>query len=151
MWYGPDRTGLPHTETAMLEHAGADVDERPDDPNPMLEYTTEFAAVLATSLTPAALAQKLGITPRRVRRMIREQRLYAMKIGGRLHVPAYQLSGHALVPNIARVNRAIANLDPVSVQRWFTTADPDLQDTTPLEWLKAGREVDAVLQVVPER
>ena len=151
MLYGPDRTGLPHTETAMLEHAGADIDERPDDPNPMLEYTTEFAAVLATSLTPATLAQKLGFTPRRVRRMIRKQSLYAMKIGGRLHVPAYQLSGHALVPNIARVNQAAAHLDPVSVQRWFTTPHPELQDMTPLDWLKAGREVDAVLRVVPAR
>ncbi len=151
MLHGPSRTELPYTETAMLEHAGLDVDERADDPSPMLEYTTGFAAVLATSLTPATLAQKLGFTPRRVRRMIRKQSLYAMKIGGRLHVPAYQLSGHALVPNIARVNQALAHLDPVSVQRWFTTADPDLEDMTPLDWLKAGREVEAVLKVVPER
>ena len=55
------------------------------------------------------------------------------------------------MPNIGRVNQAIAGLDPVSVQRWITTPDPDLQDMTPLNWLKAGRDADAVLRVAPER
>ena len=55
------------------------------------------------------------------------------------------------MPNIGRVNQAIAGLDAVSVQRWITTADPDLEGMAPLNWLKAGRDVDAVLSVVPER
>lgn len=149
--YGPSRTELTDVETAMLEDAGVHVDEMPDDTDPMLDYVTEFAAIRTTSLTPAALAQRLGITPVRVRQMIREEALYALRIGRRLFVPVYQLAGQALVPNIARVNQAIADLDPVSARRWFTTADPDLQDMTPLQWLKAGRDVNAVLQVLPER
>ena len=149
--YGPSRTELTDVETAMLEDAGVDVDERPDDTDPMLDYATEFAAIRTTSLTPTALARRLGITPVRVRQMIREEALYAMRIGRRLFVPVYQLAGQTLVPNIAPVNQAIAGLDPVSAQRWFTTADPDLQDMTPLQWLKAGREVNAVLQVLPDR
>lgn len=149
--YGPSRTELTDAEIAMLERAGVDLDERPDETDPMLDYAKEFAAILATSLTPAALAEMLGVTPVRVRQMIRERSLYAVRIEGRLHVPIYQLAKKALVPNIGQVNQAIADLDPVSVQRWITTADPDLQDTTPLNWLKAGRAVDAVLHVVPER
>ena len=117
----------------------------------MLDYAKEFAAILATSLTPAVLARTLGITPVRVRQMIRERSLYALRIEGRLHVPVYQLAGQTLVPNIGQVNQAIADLDPVSVQRWITTADPDLEDTTPLNWLKAGRKINAVLKVAPER
>lgn len=54
------------------------------------------------------------------------------------------------MPNIGRVNQAIADLDPVSVQRWVTTADPDLEGLTPLGWLNSGRDVKAVLKVVPE-
>lgn len=54
------------------------------------------------------------------------------------------------MPNISRINQAIAELDPVSVQRWTTTPDPDLEGLTPLNWLKAGRDLSAVLQVVPE-
>jgi len=46
---------------------------------------------------------------------------------------------------------SLADLDPVSVQRWITAADPDLDDMTPLNWLKTGRDVDAVLKVLPER
>ena len=61
------------------------------------------------------------------------------------------MTARALVPNIGRVNQEITDLDPVSAQRWLTTADPDLEDFTPLNWLKAGRDVDAVLNVVPER
>ncbi len=149
--YGPSRTELTDTEIAMLERAGVDLDERPDATDPMLDYATEFAAIRATSLTPAVVARTLGITPVRVRQMIRDGSLYAIRIEGRLYVPAYQLAGKTLVPNIGRMNQAIADFDPVSVHRWITAADPDLQDMTPLNWLKAGRDVDTVLKVVPER
>ena len=149
--YGPSRTELTETEITMLERAGVDLDERPDDADPMLDYATEFAAIRATSLTPAVVARTLGVTPVRVRQMIRDGSLYAIRIDGRLYVPVYQLAGQTLVPNIGRVNQAVADLDPVSVQRWITAADPDLQDMTPLNWLKAGRQVGAVLRVVPER
>ena len=147
--YGPSRTELTETEIAMLERVGVDLDERPDGTDPMLDYATEFAAIRSTSLTPAGLAKKLGVTPVRVRQMIRDRSIYAMRIEGRLHVPAYQVAGQRLVPNIGRVNQAIADLDAVSVQRWITAADPDLDDMTPLNWLKAGRDVDAVLKVLP--
>ncbi len=149
--YGPSRTELTDTEVAMLEKAGVDLDERPDDIDPLLDYATEFAAIRATSLTPLALARVLGVTPVRVRQMIRDGSLFAIRIEGRLHIPAYQLAGQALVPNIGRVNQAIAGLDAVSVQRWVTTPDPDLQGMAPINWLKAGRDVHAVLKVVPER
>lgn len=49
------------------------------------------------------------------------------------------------------MNPAIAGLDAVSVQRWITTADPDLEDMAPFDWLKAERDVDAVPKVAPER
>lgn len=149
--YGPSRTELSDAEIAMLERTGVELDERPGDTDPMLDYAKEFAAILATSLTPTVLAQTLGVTPVRVRQMIRERSLYALRIDGRLHVPVYQLAEQTLVPNVGKVNHAIADLDPVSVQRWITTADPDLQDMSPLNWLKSGREVNAVLKVVPER
>lgn len=45
-------TKLTDAETAMLEDAGVEVDERPDERDPMLDYATEFADLRATSLTP---------------------------------------------------------------------------------------------------
>ncbi len=149
--YGPSRTELTDAEIAMLEQAGVDLDERPDATDPMLDYATEFAAIRATSLAPTLLARTLGVTPGRVRQMIGTGSLYAIRLDGRLHIPAYQIAGRTLVPNVGRVNQALAGLDPVSVQRWITTADADLDGLTPLAWLKSGRDVAAVLQVVPER
>ena len=149
--HGPSRSELTQAEIAMLERAGVDLDEHSDQADPMLDYVKEFAAILATSLTPTVVAETLGVTPVRVRQMIREQSLYAIRIEGRWHVPLFQLANEKLVPNIGQVNQAIAELDPVSAQRWITTSDPDLEGLTPLEWLKAGRELEAVLRVVPER
>ena len=70
--YGPSRTELTNTDVAMLERAGVDLDERRNAADLMLDYATEFAAIRAKSLTPAALARTLCITPGRVRQMIRE-------------------------------------------------------------------------------
>lgn len=147
--YGPSRTELTAGEVGMLEQVGVHLDERPDEADPMLDYATAFAAIRETSLTPATLARALGVTPVRIRQMIRNGSLYAIRLEGRLHIPAYQVDGRALIPNIGRVNQALAGLDPVSVQRWITAADPDLGDASPLDWLKGGRDVDAVLRVVP--
>lgn len=106
--------------------------------------------VRATSPTPAALAEVLGVTVR-VRHMVCDGSLYAIRMAGRMHIPTFQLEGQTLVLNIGRVNPAIAGLDAVSVQRWITTADPDLEDMAPFDWLKAERDVDAVPKVAPER
>ena len=149
--YGPSRTELTGAEIVMLEWAGVDLHEHPDGADPMLDYATALAAICATSLTPAALAWMLGVTPVRVRQMIRSGSIYATRLDGRLHIPAYQIAGRALVPNIGRVNQALAGLDPVSARRWIMAPDADLEGMSPLNWLKAGRDVDAVLGVVPER
>ncbi|MDE0349179.1 MAG: hypothetical protein OXM56_05680 [Gammaproteobacteria bacterium] len=142
---------LTDAEDAMLEDAGVDLDEGLNDTDPMLDYDTEFADIQANSLTLETLARTLGMTPERVRQMICERALYAFRVDGKVYVPIHQIVGQTLLPDIAQVNQAIAHLDPVSVQRWLTTADPDLADMTPLDWLRAEREVSAVLQVAPER
>ena len=110
---------------------------------------------LATSLTPAAVARLLGLTPVRVRQLVRQRTLYAIRVDGRWHVPIFQFDGNALIPNIGQVTERLAELDPVSVMRWYTTADPELEDNsgnlmTPLEWLKSGRSAQALIKIVPD-
>ncbi len=76
--------------------------------------------------------------------MIRERTLYAVRVDGRWKIPVHQFGHDGLVPNIGAVNAAVPNtLDAVSVLRWFTTPDPELEAPdgkalTPLDWLKAG-------------
>lgn len=154
--YGSSRSELSAAEIAAFERAGVDLNEHPDASDPLMDYATGFAAILATSLTPAQVAERLGLTAVRVRQMIREHTLYAIRVEGRWHVPVYQLANGALVPNIGRLNQALQGLDPVSLHRWMTGEDPDLEDEsgnamTPLNWLKSGRNVDAVLRIMPER
>jgi hypothetical protein len=153
--YGPSRTELTPTEIAMLERASVDLDEHPEHQDPMLTYATEFAAILATSLTPVAVGERLKVTPVRVRQLIRQHALFAIRVDSRWQVPIFQFDGDVLVPNIGRVNARLAELDAVSVMRWYTEKDPELEDSngrimTPLEWLKAGRGVEELIKIAPE-
>lgn len=154
--FGPARSELTAAEVAMLERADVDVDERPGNEDPVFQFATEYAAILATSMTPAQVAKLLGLTPVRVRQMIRQRALYAIRVNGRWHVPTFQFDGDALITNIGQINQRLAELDPVSAVRWYTSADPELEDSsghvmTPLEWLGTGRDAQAVIGIVPDR
>ena len=154
--FGPARSELTAAEVAMLERAGVDVDEHPGNEDSVFQFATEYAAILATSMTPVQVANLLGLTPVRVRQMIRQRALYAIRVNGRWHVPTFQFDGDALIANIGRVNERLAKLDPVSAMRWYTSADPELEDSsgnvmTPLEWLRTGRDAQAVARIVPDR
>lgn len=153
--YGPSKSELTLTETAMLQRAEADLEEHPERNDPMLGYATQFAAILATSVTPAEVAKTLAVTPVRIRQMIQEGSLCAIRVGGRWHVPIFQIDGAALVPNIGLVNERLQGLDAVSIMRWYTSPDPELENArgdnlTPLEWLKTGRDVNLLLAIAPE-
>ena len=139
----------------MLERAGVDVDERAGSADPVFQFATEYAAILATSMTPAEVAKLLGLTPVRVRQMIRQRSLYAIRVDGRWHVPIFQFLGNTLIPNMGQVNERLAEFDPVSVMRWYTNEDPELEDSsgnlmTPLEWLKTGRSAQTVIEILPD-
>lgn len=151
--YGPSSKELTDAEIAVLQAAGADLDDHPDQPDPMLEYAVEFAAILATGLAVASVSRRLGVTNARVRQLIGDRSLYAFRNGGRWVVPAYQLmEERGLVPNVGEVNRAIPEaVDPVSVHRWFVTPDAELdvddKKISPLAWLKAGMDPGVLARI----
>ncbi len=152
--YGPSLHELTPPEIALLRQAGADLEEHVDRDDPMATYVAAFGAILATGLTPAQAAARLGgITSVRVRQMIRERALYAVRIDGRWKIPIHQFVHDGLVPNIPAVNAAVPNtLDAVSVLRWFTTPDPELEAPdghalSPLDWLKAGMDPAPVIEM----
>ena len=152
--YAPSAGELTASELALLEKADVDVAEHPDRDDPMLDYATEFGAILATSLSAAEAAKRLdNVTAVWVRQKIRDGALYAIQIDGRWKIPAFQFEREGLVPNIGEVNKIIPRtLDAVSVQRFFTTPDPELESPTgeivsPLDWLKAGLDVAPVVAI----
>ena len=141
-------------ELRFLAESGIDVEEHPDLSDPMMDYATAFAAILATSLTTAEVAKRLrGVTAVRVRQMIGVGTLYAIRIDGRWRIPEFQFQGDVLVPNIGSVNATInRELDAVSVLRWYTTPDAELETAdgtvlSPLAWLKAGLRQAPVVEL----
>jgi hypothetical protein len=152
--FAPTSDELTPAELAVLEQAGMDLDEHANREDPMMTYATEFGAILATSLSATQAAQRLGgITPVRIRQMIRDGTLYAIQIDGRWKIPIFQFTDKGLVPNIGIVNATLPRtLDAVSVLRWYTTLDPELataDDKTlnPLDWLKNGMDPERVVKL----
>ena len=152
--YAPSRDELTPSELVLLDRAGVDVEEHPDREDPMTVYATEFGAILATSLSAARAGERLsGVTAVRVRQMIRERSLYALRLEGRWRIPIFQFQDEGLVPNIVAVNPSLPQaLDPVSVLRWYTRPDPELEATgggvlSPLDWLRAGMDPARVVKL----
>ena len=152
--YAPSINELTPGEVAALRQAGADVDEHPDRDDPVGAYVAAFGAILATSLSPAQAAARLGgVTPVRVRQIIADGTLYAVRIDGRWKVPVFQFQQDGLVPNIGVVNAVVPRtLDAVSVVRWYTTPDNELEmpggrPLSPLAWLQGGRDPAPVIDI----
>ena len=152
--YAPSSGELTVSELALLKQAAVDVNDHHDREDPMLAHATEFGAILATSLSATQAAKRLrGITPVRVRQMIRAGTLYAIRIEGRWKIPIFQFDKKGLIPNIGGVNAAVPRtLDAVSVLRWYTTPDPELETSSdhalsPLDWLKAGRDPTPAIKI----
>ena len=152
--YAPSSEELTPSELALLGRAGVGTEDHPQRADPMMGHATEFGAILATSLSPNRAGERLGgVTAVRVRQMIRERTLYALRLGGRWKVPLFQFGEDGLVPNITAVNRVLPpTLDAVSVLRWYTHPDPELEAPggeilSPLEWLRAGREPSPVVEL----
>lgn len=145
--YAPSRDELTPSELGLLAQAGVEVEESPRRADPMIMYATEFAAILATSLSPARAGERLGgVTAVRVRQLIRERSLYALRLEGRWKIPVFQFGDEGLVPNIGAVTASLpATLDAVSVVRWYTRPDPELEAPggdilSPLDWLRSGMD-----------
>jgi hypothetical protein len=154
--YSESARELTAAELEVLEASGADTHEHADLPDPMGEYATEFAAILETSLSSSAAAKRLGVHSVRVRQLIGDGTLYAVQIDGRWRIPAFQFGRKKLVPNIGAVNAVIdRGLDAVSVLRWYTTPDPELETSdgeilSPLAWLKRGLPADGLVPIARE-
>ncbi len=151
--YAESAGELTEAELKVLRESGVDVEEHPKLPDPLLEFATDFAAILKTSLSTSQAADRLGVHAVRIRQMIADRSLYAVRIDGRWRVPEFQFQGNRLVPNIGEVNAAIdRGLDAVSVLRWYTSPEPELEsadDTvlSPLAWLKRGLLPEPVVQL----
>ena len=109
-----------------------------------------FAAILEHSLDPNSAAERLGVSPSRIRQKMSERQLYSFVIDGRRRLPAFQFLQDRLVPNIEAVNQALPEkLHAVAIERWYKTPTAELEahgePLSPLDWLELGRDPEAVV------
>jgi hypothetical protein len=150
---GPAAAGpvLTDAEVAVLSEGGFEAGPQQEGDDPIAIGVGRFASLIAASLTTTGAAKRIGVNSSRIRQRLKARTIYGFKHGRDWRIPAFQFSGRILVPGIDNVIKALpADLHPLAVATWFTTANPDLVDeragepVTPLEWLGAGRDSDTV-------
>jgi len=156
---GTEGERLPDAEATFLREAGG-ID--PTDP----ALTEAFDRIVletaareaAGNLTPAQMAERLGIETGQVRPWSTANALSAHRLGPRLMFPAWQLTegpDGRIVPlsHLRDIAWAIGgDLREVS---WIMTApQPELTidgvHLTPAQWLAAGRDAQPVLDILRE-
>jgi hypothetical protein len=149
------RVGLTAAEQAVLREGGADLEHHDlGSQDPVLLATADYAAILASSLTTAEVAERLGVSRTRVWQRLQGPRrsLFGIQTSAGWRVPSFQFTAQGEVPGWAEVVRALPEgLSSVEVFHWFTTPHPGLvlaqgaDPVGPRDWLLGGGAPAAVL------
>lgn len=153
MAYEDPARGLTAEEQAVLTEGGLRL-ERTTGRDLVAETAVKYAAIVQRSMTAEQVAKRLGekYKPARVRKMIAAHALYSFLLDKARLVPDFQFDGSKLIANITQVNQALPRtMHPVGIYNWYHLPNADLyideeMETllSPLEWLKAGRDLDCV-------
>lgn len=146
---GPDATAMTASDAEWLaEHSGVTVAVGKKDQQ--LDRLRVEVEAVASSVPAAALADRWGVDPSRVRHRASEGRLYSFRAGRTLRFPQWQfgLDGRPL-PGLAQVLGALPqNLHPAEVEGFFAAANPNLvlgeEPVSPVDWLVSGGNPDVV-------
>jgi len=155
------RADLSEEEAAFLRDAGVDLSvfspTEQGAESPLARTAEEYAALVATSLSIAELASRLGIHPSRLRHRLAEHTVFGIKDGATWRLPLFQLddSGQHLVPGLDQVAPTWSGVHPIAVRRWFLEASSDLRDpsghpTSPRDWLLSGGDPQTVVELAAE-
>lgn len=155
-------TNLTAVERDALSRGGVNLEPVPASvaasrEDPLLRTAAEYAALVASAYSVNQAAEILHVEPSRIRQRLAAHTLYGIKDHGNWRLPRFQFENGQLVPNIGAVFARLRDgLHAVSVWRWFTTTNPDLvvgvdeTPVSPLEWLRAGLDVELVAQLAAE-
>lgn len=112
-------------------------------------------AVADGSLTTAQVAELLGRAEANVRRSRLNGDLYAPEpsaAGRTLRFPRWQFSdGGRVTPGLRQVLAALpVYLHPLSVEKFMTDGNDELDGQSPVQWLTGGGPVDPVVRLAEE-
>lgn len=155
MLHGEPSGELTAAERRVLIEGGVNLDAAPQR-DPLATTAAQYAAIIETSLTTGAAANRLKVPENRVRQMIARRTLYSILLENRRHIPIFQFEEDGgLIPNITKANAVLPDdLHPIDVYDWYTQPDPDLfigddadARMSPLAWLRSGGNVNMVLML----
>ena len=160
------RQDLTTEEAQTLEEGGASLLPRATGADsPLARTAAEYAALLASSLTVAEAAARLGVDGSRVRQRLAAHTLYGIRQRTGWRLPRFQFGERGLIPGFDQVAPRLAGVDPVSAARWFTQPHPDLTvpaasstahgvevetAVSPQTWLELGRGAAVVAALADE-
>lgn len=122
-----------------------------------LDSLGRTAKLISTAYSASKVAEILGVNPSRVRQRRADRTLWAIEDRGGWIFPALQFDDVAgrkrHIRNLDQVFRALpVDLHPLAVAGFLTSTQADLkidrQSVSPLDWLRSGGEVRAVLDCV---
>jgi hypothetical protein len=155
------RPDLTEAEAAVLESGGFVLEPAnlgSDDP--LARSAAEYAALLNGSLSTQAFAERLGVDPSRIRQRLTSEppSLYGIRLHAGWVIPEFQLDGSQLLPGLGDVvARLDPELHPLSVYRWFTLPNPDLEAESipgprlsPRDWLRLGLPAERVAEMAAD-
>jgi len=132
----------------------------PDDTPVVSLLITRFTLkAFSASSSPSELAGYLGWTEEAVLAAVAERRLYAVEVLGQTRLPGWQFPGRGpgiVLPGLARVLEIVpAEWPPEIIEAFMTSPQARLATeagrVTPIEWLLAGQDVEAVVSLIINR
>jgi hypothetical protein len=140
----------------ILEEGGLTFEPlAPGEERALAATATTYAFLLRDAGSVADVARRMGVTPSRVRQMLRARELFAIREGETWRVPWFQFDGDRPVRGLDRVIRVLpSDLHPVAVFNVLTLPDPDLElddrPVSPLEWLRSGADPTPIVELAAD-
>lgn len=135
---------LSRADAEALRAVGADIaPRRRREADPRAEGAAAGVALLATALTVADAAARLGVDASRIRHRLAAGALLGLKRGRSWVLPAWQFAlDGGVLPGLGDVATALRQLPAVVAAGFVTTPQPELRiggrARTPRDWLLAG-------------
>ncbi len=121
-------TVMPACDAQSLADAGFAAD-LPSILSARLDRGIRMASLVASSLSVDSAADRLDVSPARVRQWIDECRLWVFGLGGDRLLPSAQFTVTGVVPNLEKVMPQMSKgLHPLTVQALLTRPQPSLTD-----------------------
>ncbi|HET7303572.1 MAG TPA: hypothetical protein VFJ12_03345 [Segeticoccus sp.] len=156
---GPDATPLTEAEIAYLRAHGGEAaeealtawDARTERGRRAGAIARDSNAVTAESLSLDQTADLLGVDRSRISHRLSAQALYAITIGSRRRVPAWQFRAGAELPGLSAIVPSIpVRAHPLDVQALMTTPQDELGGRTPVEHLLSGGAPPQVVELLAD-